>query len=774
MQPAGPGEAFTPASGDEPSNGVPIVEDILLEPPLGGPPAGEEDILLESARDDAPGEEDVLLESARDDAVAPPPTDLVAPAQADEGVLTEVLREPGRVIDAMENVAGGITCSDGAAPCMVDATGQPFRVLPRSLTAIYGGPSETAEIISNEVRPFQPAFVFARQDLDFSDAASPQGWYQVGYAEALPLGWMRARDVVEWRQALLLAYTHQGSGANARNPVLMFETREDVEAVVTAPDRREITDTLLTIIRQGDQPAGVIARESDRFLDIDEQLYFLPVIQWEREELFEEPSLYLQVFAAAPGDRATEGEGTLADEEVRARGGDPDDGLPEGPLNIDVKFVIDMTGSMQPYIETVTDALEDVVESLEESASDNARLSYGLVGYRDNPEFTPDLEWASNDFTPELVDGRRMLEILRNEGAPLAAQVSSDEWAEDVFAGVDTALEGDWTSEDSVRLVVVIGDASAHEPGTARDNKSTTGYTAEALRDLADLTNAYVMAVHLRDEAAASDWDGALRQFSALADNPGGGNSVYQTDAYDRASIERVFNQFIDDIANYVLPAAASEGAAGVQQFVEDEAFEPPMETIPDVSSTPTAEAGIEVARGVIRAALVDYLGDDSTPQRDFLSWVHDYDLADPTRPAFNVRVLVTREQLDTILRRTEAIQQASAVAIGARVDFFQQLRSLAARSSLGVDVVAGETLADQDFLPRWVEALPYRSAVLGMSPDNFANMSPNEQIQFERALLGKVNAMREILGNADLWIRLDENDPDLLEVTALQLSLLP
>lgn len=779
-------DPLTPASGEAVDEGI-LLEDVMpgdfispedLPPPdvLLEDASGAEDVLLESARD---GAEDILLEPARDGA-ADGAVGAALDADGAPGEAREVLREPEpeRVIAPEANVAGGVTCYDGAAPCVVDATGQVFRVLPRSLTAIYSGPADDAAVVSNEVRPFQPTLVFDRRDLDFSNAAAPEGWYQVGYTPDLPVGWMRARDVVEWRQALLLAYTHPGAGVTARAPVLMFETHDDVEAVVTAPDRRDRARALLDDVRAGRRPTGVIARESDNFLDIDEQLYFLPVIQWRREDLFEEDSLYLQVFAATPGERAVEGEGTLLDDTVLARGGDPDEGPPEGPVFVDVKFVIDMTGSMQPYIDSVTDGIASVVEELESATGENAQVRYGLVGYRDNPDFTPDLEWASNDFTPELVDGAAMLDILRNDGAPLAAQTSSDEWAEDVFAGVDTAINGSWSSDNSIRLVILIGDASAHEPGTARDNKSTTGYTAESLRSLVDAANAYVMAVHLRDDVAASDWDTAVRQFGALARNPDGERFLYQTDAYNEGDIERVFAQFVDDITNTVLPAAEA-GAGGLEVLLEEDAFETAASSVPapETSTAPeasTADEGIEMARGLLRAALVDYLGDETTPQRDFLSWVHDYDLADPTRPAFNVRVLVNREQLDTILRRTEAIQQASAIAIGARVDFYEQLRSVAARSSLGVDVAADDTLGDQDFLPQWVEALPYRSAVLGMSPDMFANMSPNEQIQFERALLGKVTAMREILGNADLWIRLDENDPDLFEVTALQISLLP
>lgn len=742
---------------EEPEGGAEPEDDAEPEPEDEPEPEPEPE---GGASDEEDGE--VLME----DGAREPAEEPEAPAAEGDEAPILMERAPGAEDDV--NIAGGVTCS-GEGPCIVDATGQPFRVLPRSFSAVYAEPDADGEVISNEVRPFNPSFVFSRVNMDFSDPAQPQGWYQVGFSASSPFGWMRAQDVVEWRQALLLAYTHPGSGPSRRTPVLMFEEPEPLRELVTSADRADRASGLLSAIRDGDKPDEVIARESDRYLDIDEDFYILPVVQWEREQAFAEPSHYLQVFAAVPGARASGGEDTLLSEDVRAQGGDTSPGQPDGPLTIDVKFVLDMTGSMGPYIDAAVAGLADVVQDLDAQSSEDLRFRFGLVGFRDNPENTPELGWAAQDFTADgLLPADQMLELLSPGGGAFIANTTSDEWAEDVFAGVNAGINGPWSTEadeNTARFMVLVGDASAHEPGSQRGSKSTTGLSSNELRELLTSNNIYLHAYHILDPVAAVDFPIAEAQMRTLGNNPGAPGTYTTVDSDDTASISTGFGYFTDELVEIAQSSAEEleERADTVEQTTD---------LAPEAGRS--APQAIAAADSVIRAALVDYLGDGSTPAKDFVAWVHDYDLADPSVPALDVRVLVNRDQLDTILGRTELIHEAMVNAIGARVDFFQQLQSVAARSSLGVDLTADDTLAEQEFIPRWVSALPYRSQVLGMSPSMFANMSQSQQIQFERTVLAKVNALRELSANTDVWIKLDENDPDIAEVTALPLSLLP
>ena len=182
----------------------------------------------------------------------------------------------------------------------------------------------------------------------------------------------------------------------------------------------------------------------------------------------------------------------------------------------------------------------------------------------------------------------------------------------------------------------------------------------------------------------------------------------------------------------------------------------------------------IDMARGVMQAAMVDYLGDSAKPPKDFVSWVHDYDLKDPNRPAMAARVLITREQLDNIIRQTERLNEALNNNILGQMDFLTSLQLASAKTSLGLEVDPDMSLGEQEFLPNWVAALPYKSRVLSITPSEFSNLTSSERAEFQASLKSKYNSYQEIAAATDKWFKLDENDTELQEVVALRLSLLP
>jgi len=107
------------------------------------------------------------------------------------------------------------------------------RVLPRPFSHVYSEPAADADnIVIANIPAFHPLFVFERKDIDMSDPASPKGWYRVGQSRDSHQGWMQAVDVMEWRQALLVSYTHPGGLIEGRNPVLMFRERDSLKELV--------------------------------------------------------------------------------------------------------------------------------------------------------------------------------------------------------------------------------------------------------------------------------------------------------------------------------------------------------------------------------------------------------------------------------------------------------------------------------------------------------------------------------------------------------------
>lgn len=661
-------------------------------------------------------------------------------------------------------IPGGITCPGENKVCIVDKTGRPLRIVTRTATPLFEKPDKSSKIISDNVVAFQPAYVFSRQDLDFSQPASPKGWYQVGYVyDSSPIGWMRAADVMEWRQALLVAYSHPGDGAKRRPPLLLFETLEDVQNVVLSKNRKQQAKEFYDLIDDHKKPKGVIATEPLEFVDIDTQFYFTPILEWQKESSISN-SHYFRLMNAVPGVRAaSSGEGTLLDEK-KLEQGLKEDGRSIDELRIDVKFVVDMTGSMQPYIDQVKHSISGFVQTVKQDEKLANLVRFGLVGYRDNHKKLPGLEWTAKNFTPEMVNAEQMLVTLENGGQDLAANKSSDEWREDVLAGVRLGLQSPWSDQgdqyNTKRFIILIGDASGHQANT---ENSSTNLSADQLRTLADQTDVSVLSVHVKDDYAKRDWGLAEKQFKKLGTNPGSNvNGDLEYFAVNSKNIERLgtfFKKCIDQLESLSKKIASGDDE-GVRKFVQG-----------DQADTDKDKAVVD---GLFRSALVEFLGSDTPPGKDFMSWIHDHDLLEPYIRRIDVRVLVSRQDMDNIFRQVKSVSDALKQGEMMRKDFFYALKMLSAKTALGADVQVDKTFGEQEYLDRWVSALPYTSELLNLTPRDIIELEPADRDALMARLDAKIDAFREIQKNNDLWKSLDEGTDTLQDVVALPINMLP
>jgi len=403
-----------------------------------------------------------------------------------------------------------IRCPDKGV-CREVQTGMPLKILPRPFSNIYDRPdAQAAKVLQENVRAFYPLYVFAREGVDTTSANDPKGWYQVGPSvRGAPTGWMKAKDVLEWKQALIVAYTHPGEGEDARHRVLMFSSKDRLEAILDAPDRVQKAKALYEAIEEGRVPDGVVSKEPERFVDITEKFYLLPIVDFEQREIDGDDTRLLQIAAAIPGGRSDKD--TLDNPEFRkaATAKGELSGKAAEALTVDVVFVMDMTGSMQPYIDQTKAALKRFVQGLTQQAENKVR--FGLVGYRDDVRKMPKVEFTAKNFTPKLVEAPEMVRILSDEAQ--ASKVGSGDYAEEVYAGMKMALESNWDA-DALKFIILVGDASAHPPGHPQN---TTGLDAKTLRRLVEDRQVHVLAMHLQDPRAAKDHATAEEQFRTLS-----------------------------------------------------------------------------------------------------------------------------------------------------------------------------------------------------------------------------------------------------------------
>jgi len=656
-----------------------------------------------------------------------------------------------------------ISCKSGDV-CRQVSTSLPLRGLPRPFSTLYADASDISQVVASNVKAFWPVYIFDRKDLDFSDPANPKGWYQVGTMVKDPMGWMQAKDILEWKQSLVVSYTHPGTGDDRRQSVLMFKTKEDLSAVVESDESTSKVGEIYVGLNAQPMsvPDSVISREPARFVNIEEKFYMLPVIDFEKLDLFDDEARYLQIAAAIPNSRADEGNSdTLQNKEFAELAGTADTtaGTQASELSFDIKFVMDMTGSMQPYIESTKNAIQKVAELVHQKNAD-AKVNYGLIGYRDDTKVIPELKFVAKNFTEQLVDADGFVKVI---STAKAAETGSKDYQEEVFAGVKEAINSQW-NENSVKIIILVGDASSHQVGHPQN---TSGLDAQQVRELANAKKISIISVHLKEKQAQPDHALAQAQFTQLGTNSGMNAAAYMDVSTDD---QNAFGEAVKSIAGELSTIIAEVRQGNIAS----------IKNAPAANTTASAQnagqKGKQIAQSVAAAALVDYLGSAANPPRDITAWVMDRDLTSPDIRSLDVRVLLKRRELNDLIQALESVLKAVKRSELTQMAFFDALQGVVTQSTKGnqITMSGAQKLADSGLMPDWINSLPYKSAILKMSNDMFAELTADERAALEYEIEGKLELYRIINENNDLWGKLDDRDANIDHVYPLSLSALP
>jgi hypothetical protein len=595
--------------------------------------------------------------------------------------------------------------------------------------------------------------------VDVADPANPKGWYSVGVSSNGALGWMKASDVLEWRQALLVSYTHPGDPLEGRNPVLMFKDLPSLKLIADAPNRETEATNLYQRVQAREYPDYLISMEPKRFVDITRKFYVLPIVRFDTVEIDGDEARYLQIAAAVPGARGPD----TVQERAYVQQADTGRGFAQAgqaqDLKVNIVFVLDTTKSTQPYIDSTRAAITSMVDKLD-SPELEGRIRFGLIGYRDTHEKVPRLEYTAKNFTPNLVDAKTFTTLLETEVK--ATAVGSIDYAEEVFAGVDLALRASW-EPGALRFVVLVGDSSSHPKGHAQN---TTGKDEKDLRREADDVQVHLFAIHLQDERAAEDHGRAEEQFIRLSRIRGSEESaLYQIDAFQQAEFQKVVEAVTGQLLKRLTAAVDSEGSAELVGAATD---------APTARADPASEAS-ELVDQLWDSALIEYIGTAAEPPKDIIAWTLDRDLVNPIDRSLEVRVLVTREQLSSLVQAVDSILEAFARAELTQAQFFDALQSVSGQTlKRPEDIGQSANLADSGLLPSFVQSLPYKSDILSLTEEMYASMTAEQRSALELNLIGKLQQYRAINENVDVWQKLAESDPDSQMVYPLHLDYMP
>ena len=639
------------------------------------------------------------------------------------------------------------------------------RVLTRPSARLGATPGDGGK----QLPAFSRFYVYARKP--FGDDT----WLEVGANhQGKTDGWLKASATVPWKQQLALSFTNPAG----RNPVLFFEGRDALAEVLESDEPAGIADPIYATMTEGRLDSRILSVEPAEHVDINKNFYLLPVI--ESEEIYSGSGRtvrMLQVASITKRDAAVDGPSeaerqpaTSNDRSTLLRG-----------FSSALVFVVDSTISMGPYIERTREAVRRVYARVEKAGLLD-KVKFGLVAYRSSIDEIPALEYVSREFADptEVTDGEDFLNRVKDLKP---ARVSSGrQFDEDAYSGVMQALNDiDWQNFGA-RYLVLVTDAGALSGG---HQLSGTGLDAAQVRSEALHRGVAIYTMHLKTPQGRQNHGSAQRQYEKLSSHPLLSRPLYYpVELGDVDAFGRNVDTLADAIVAQVRGAVLGKKVAGSALTADPSFGRASSES--DVASREPEPEPMSVEQRVLEevtalghAMELEYLGrvtDTGAP--DVLkAWIADVDLKDPLRNALEVRVLLTKNQLSDMQLVMQGILDASTKGIIAPEDFFNHLRSFAAR--LGRDpnrVTDDQTirLADLGLLGEYLDDLPYRSDLMNLDQDTWSRWSVPQQTAFTNKIRRNMRLYEIYNSDIDRWISLAPGSDPSEHVYPVPIDVLP
>ena len=152
----------------------------------------------------------------------------------------------------------------------------------------------------------------------------------------------------------------------------------------------------------------------------------------------------------------------------------------------------------------------------------------------------------------------------------------------------------------------------------------------------------------------------------------------------------------------------------------------------------------------------------------DFTGWAFEQDLVDPSIPALEAKLLVTRQELNLLVGLAENLVDKLASASILGTNFYDQMLEVVTGT-----VTGGRSDALKDKLP-FLKGLPYRSEIMDRSAEWFMALDKAGQEKFISSIRSKLTYYREVSDTPARWCPLSPGAPQNLRVAEIPLSQLP
>ncbi|MEJ2611398.1 MAG: VWA domain-containing protein [Candidatus Thiodiazotropha sp.] len=608
--------------------------------------------------------------------------------------------------------------------------------------------------------PFSVYYVYERKTHKNSN------WLKIGLnRHGAITGWIPEVDTLPWNQGLTVAFRDpMGS-----DRVLLFNNKTELKRLIDSPNQQEYR-SLYAAAESGKLKANspVVAIQPRTHIDILKDFYLVPIRDHEDIYIGSEQARMLQVSSVPllPLENELPKKQTQSASKPNKKA---------SRFRSAVVFVIDSTISMDPYINRTRKAVRKIYDTItkEDLTGD---VSFGLIAFRDNPDVAPGLEYLTRTYV-DLDQGQNADSFFAQVSSLRAASVSSRDFNEDSYAGVNEAITNiNWEGQDA-RYVVLITDAGPRE---ASDPLSGTGMSSAALRNLAQNKGIALSVLHLLTPSTKADHAKAEKTYRDLSYYPGIGSFYF---GVETGNVER-FGRVLDSLAQQITEQVklAAMAAAGKVMAEERQAQELSSAT----SETPDQLEQFKAKVAKLGYALrMRYLQKNNKQQIPsvFSAWLVDRDILNPQRQTLDVRVLLTRDQLSDLQAIMRQVLVTAEEGLLSPRNFLNDLKSLAATIARDPEQLGTTTratgsqegnLADMGFMREYIEDLPYTGEVMSLSMENWQDWPARDQIAFINRLEEKINYYQVLHDHTDLWVSLDGGPITGDSVFPIGLEMLP
>lgn len=592
------------------------------------------------------------------------------------------------------------------------------RVISHPTAQLYAQASDQSQVVDKGLRPFTPLYVYERG----------QGWLNVGKGTNKADGWIKADLTTPWNQSLTLLFSNRSQ----RDPVIFLRDTRALQDICDAPDMSErLVSLQLAVAKKKTGPEVVASEPMTSSVDLD-RFYLMPIL--EMQEPYE-GTKFLRVASIDPGQ-------IPGSQYHQGKGGTASDPTTKKAPRTGIAIVMDTTVSMQPYIEQSRQLIKTIYDRLQKEKLAE-HVGFAFVAFRNSTAAVPELEYVST-VVSDFVTASNRKELESRLAKVREAKVSTHSFNEDSLAGVYNAIESlSWDEYDS-RIILLVTDAG---PLPSDDRYRSVAMEPQEMADFAGQKGIWIVAVHIKTPAGASNHDYAEQAYRTLSMK--NGSAQYQS----------IKTSNPKEGARYF--AAVAESLAKTMEQVVTLTTQGKMLTRPkDAAPKNPEEDAAQLAQRLGYALQLEYLGRaNRTPAPQVVSsWITDMDLAHLARgqrvPNVEVAVLLTKAQLNDLHAQIGAIiDNAERTKKTDSTDFFQGILSASARTARDPNMpTQGKTLAELGVLGEFLDGLPYRSEVMLLTEEDWYRKSIGEQTAFINRLKSKLARYEEYDRDRKNW----------------------